>query len=105
LVEGEVTVNVGVLGESVSTIWPSIRSPITRGRDPTGNLSRRTSRVVRGQRGGGREGRRGGAAVFGTVGLGVTGFPLHAVGTLIEGAGGAEVAEAMAVMTGVIVMG
>jgi hypothetical protein len=33
----------------------------------------------------------------------VTGFPLHAVGALIDGAGGAEVAEAMAVVTGVIV--
>jgi hypothetical protein len=42
---------------------------------------------------------------FGTVGLGVSGFPLHAMGALIKGTGGAEVAEVVALMARVVVVG
>jgi hypothetical protein len=47
-------------------------------------------------------------ASLGTVGLRMSGFPLHAMGALIKGAGGAEVAEVVTMVTmvtGVIIAG
>jgi hypothetical protein len=42
---------------------------------------------------------------FGAVGLGVSGFPHHAVGALIERTGGAEMAEAVTLVAGLVVVG